>query len=273
MHISTRLVMAYFLFGACNQAPVDYRTEDLAKGASFPWDRPTSGACDQLAGNFNEETIVVDGFELCARSAGQFITAIMEPQLEPCDASLEGLDRNEDVFWAYDGTYARAYPIAQLEGHELVNEWFGGHARPCGLVTARGWRRRVSPRDRRTRVHLQYRWPMGERKHRDGARAHPRRPKHNLQYVGRSSPDRTGSGHLGEDRKVSGAGSTHDLRGVPRAVRGGGHQVQGNGPPTSIFWTPPRRLRRPKNVTPHAATSRRSVHRKAQETALTSVKA
>lgn len=113
------------LLGACNQAPVDYRTDDLAKDAVAPWYRPTHLACEQISRNEGGDLVVVDGFEYCARDAGQFITPIMEPDLQPCASSLEGLDRSEDVFWAYDGTYARAYPIEQLIGHELVNEWFG----------------------------------------------------------------------------------------------------------------------------------------------------
>ncbi len=96
---------------ACNQAPESY----LEPG----WNTPSEAACDRREDR--PDDVEVNGFTLCGRDGD--IVPIDDPILVGCSQSV--LAPDVPVFSVFDGVDARAYPIALLEGRELLHDEYG----------------------------------------------------------------------------------------------------------------------------------------------------
>ncbi len=102
---------------ACNSAPLGYQG-GRAPGASAAWGGPTERPCQQRSGPGDVE---VDGFTLCLQSND--VVAVDDPLYVAC--TKDALPGGESVFYAYNGTVARAYQVSALFGRELVHDDWG----------------------------------------------------------------------------------------------------------------------------------------------------
>jgi len=112
---------ALVLLAACNTAPVGWPTDDVAPDGKAPWSHPSDDACLSLA---DPEAFEVDGYLFCGSAEGLSKIPVDDPIYESCgDTTAEEIAGR--VVAVFDGARARAYPIALLEGREIVNDWWG----------------------------------------------------------------------------------------------------------------------------------------------------
>jgi hypothetical protein len=106
------------LWGVAACGPV-WPVEGTAPNGDAPWAYPTDDVC---LDRDDADAFEVDGFLFCGSDAETRIVAVDEPVLEPCsEVTQSGL-----VFSVFDGSRAQAYPVALLQGRELVHvNWDG----------------------------------------------------------------------------------------------------------------------------------------------------
>ena len=96
--------------------PVDSAPIDAS--AQFPWDEEQPRVADGFAGD--EHIFVLGG------DPGEGIPALDEPCFEPVSGEVDWLEPQSPVLAIEVDDQARAYPLAILHYHEIVNDLIGG---------------------------------------------------------------------------------------------------------------------------------------------------
>ena len=106
---------------ACNHAPSEWPDPGISPQGQAPWGYPTDLVCDERD---DADAVEIDGFTFCGAKEALGKPAIDDPIYRPCSDLPD--DLSVRVLSVFDGVRARAWPIADLLGRELVNDDWGG---------------------------------------------------------------------------------------------------------------------------------------------------